>query len=85
MEKLSARGYSDAELSKAESSINFEDRQHFIKEKLKSTAIPLVYNTKYNRNFAGKNIRQKSEIENYIPQATHDSLHSIQEPTWLTS
>ena len=56
MEKLSARGYNDAELSKADSSINFKDRQHFIKEKLKSTAIPL-FNTKYNRNFAGKYIR----------------------------
>ena len=51
MEKLSARGYNDAELSK-------EDRQHFIKEKLKSTAIPLVFNTKYNHNFAGKYARQ---------------------------
>ena len=58
MEKLSARGYNDAELSRADSSINFEDRQHFIKEKLKSTAIRLVFNTKYNRNFAGKYIRQ---------------------------
>ena len=58
MEKLSARGYNDAELSKADSSINFEDRQYFIKEKLKSTAIPLVFNTKYNSNFAGKYIRQ---------------------------
>ena len=59
MEKLSARGYDDAELSKADSSINFEYRQNFIKEKLKSTAwIPLVFNTKYNRNFAGKYIRQ---------------------------
>ena len=58
MKKLSARGYNDTELSSAESSINFEDRQHFIKEKLKSTAIPLVFNTKYNRNFAGKYIRQ---------------------------
>ena len=57
MEKLSARGYNDAELSKADSSINFEDRKHFIKEKFKSTAIPLVFNTKYNRNFAGKYIR----------------------------
>ena len=57
MEKLSARGYNDAELSKANSSINFEDRQHFIKDKLKSTAIPLVFNTKYNHNFAGKYIR----------------------------
>ena len=54
METLSARGYNDAELSKADSSINFEDPQHFIREKLKSTAIPLVFNTKYNRNFAGK-------------------------------
>ena len=58
MEKLSARGYKDTELFKADSPINFEDRQHFIKEKLKSTAIPLVFNTKYNRNFAGKYIRQ---------------------------
>ena len=58
MEKLSARGYNDAELSKVDSSINFEDRQHFIKEKLTSTAIPLVFNTTYNRNFAGKYIRQ---------------------------
>ena len=58
MEKLSARGYKDAEFSKADSSINFEDRKHFIKEKLKSTAIPPVFNTKYNRNFAGKYIRQ---------------------------
>ena len=58
MEKLSARGYNDAELSRADSLINFEDRQHFIKEKLKSTAIRLVFNTKYNRNFAGKYIRQ---------------------------
>ena len=58
IEKLSARGYNDAELSRADSSINFEDRQHFIKEKLKSTAIRLVFNTKYNRNFAGKYIRQ---------------------------
>ena len=58
LEKLSARGYNDAELSKADSSINFEDRQHSIKEKLKSTAIPLVFNTKYNCNFAGKYIRQ---------------------------
>ena len=41
-----------------DSSINFEDRQHFIKEKLKSTAIPLVFNTKYNRNFSGKYIRK---------------------------
>ena len=59
MEKLSARGYNDAELSKADSFINFEDRQHFIKEKLKSTAIiPLAFNTKYSRYFAGKYIRQ---------------------------
>ena len=58
MEKLSARGFNDAELSRADSSINFEDRQHFIKEKLKSTAIHLVFNTKHNRNFAGKYIRQ---------------------------
>ena len=58
MEKLSARGYNDGELSSPESSINFEDRQHFNKEKPKSTAIPLVFNTKYNRNFAGKYIRQ---------------------------
>ena len=58
MEKLSARGYNDAELFKADFFINFEDRQHFIKEKLKSTAIPLVFNTKYNRHFAGKYIRQ---------------------------
>ena len=57
MEKLSARGYNDAELSRTDSSINFEDRQHFIKENLKSTAIRLVFNTKYNRNFAGKYIR----------------------------
>ena len=58
MEKLSARGYNDAELFKVDSFINFVDRQHFIKEKLKSTAIPLVFNIKYNRNFAGKYIRQ---------------------------
>ena len=58
MEKLSARGYNDAELFKADSSINFEDCQHFIKERLKSTAIPLVFNTNYNRTFAGKYIRQ---------------------------
>ena len=58
MEKSSARGYNDAELSKADSSINFEDRQHFIKERPKSTAILLVFNTKYNRNYAGKYIRQ---------------------------
>ena len=58
MEKLPDRGYNDAELSKADSSVNFEDRQHFIKEKLKSTAIPLVFNTRYDRNFAGKYIRQ---------------------------
>ena len=58
MEKLSARGYNDAEFSRADSSINFKDRRHFIKEKLKSTAIPLVFNTKFNRNFAGKYIRQ---------------------------
>ena len=57
-EKLSDSGYKDAELSKADFSINFEDRQNFIKEKLKSTAILLVFNTKYNRNFAGKHIRQ---------------------------
>ena len=80
MEKLSARGYNDAELSKADSSINFDDRQHFIKEKLKSTAIiPLAFNTKYSRNFAGKYIRQallktleyhrqECEIENDIPK-----------------
>ena len=66
MEKLSARGYNDAELSSAESSINFEDHQHFIKEKLKSTAIPLVFNTKYNRNFAGKYIRQALKHWNVI-------------------
>ena len=58
MEKLSARGYNDAELFKVDSFINFEDRQHFVKEKLKSTAIPLVFNTTHNRNFAGKYIRQ---------------------------
>ena len=58
MEELPARGYNDAELSKADSSINFEDRQHLIKEKLKSTAIPLVFNTRYIRNFAGKYIIQ---------------------------
>ena len=56
--KLSSRGYDDAELSKADSSINFEDRQHFIKEKPKSTAIPLVFKTKYNPHFAGKYIKQ---------------------------
>ena len=49
-----------------------------------------------NRNFAGKYIRQallkhwnvidKSvRLKNDIPQATHDSLQSIREPTWLTS
>ena len=43
---------------KADSSINFEDRQHFIKEKPKSTAIPLVFNTKNNHNFAVKYIGQ---------------------------
>ena len=37
---------------------NFGDRHYFIKERLKSTAIPLVFNTKYNRNFPGKYIRQ---------------------------
>ena len=58
MEKLSARGYNNTELSKADSSINFEDRQHFIKEKPKSTSIPLVFKTKYNPHFARKYIRQ---------------------------
>ena len=38
--------------------LNYEARTHFIKEKLKSTAIPLVFNTKYNRNFTRKYIRQ---------------------------
>ena len=83
-EKLSARGYNDAELSRADSSINYEDRQHFIKEKLKSTAIPLVFNTKYNRNFPMKYIRQvlechrqEREIENDIPQATHDTKPTV--------
>ena len=93
MEKLSARGYSDAELSRADSSINFEERQHFIKEKLKSTAIPLVFNTKYNGNFAGKYIRQalechrqEREIDMIFPKPPVIlSLQSIQEPTWLTS
>ena len=78
MEKLSARGYNDAELSRADSSINFEDRQHFIKEKLKSSAIRLVFNTKYNRNFAGKYIRQallKGPCADYIliPQGSTGS------------
>ena len=58
MEKLSARGYNDAKLSKVNSSINFEERQHFIKENPKSTAIPLVFKTKYNDHFARKYIRQ---------------------------
>ena len=58
MEKLSARGYNNTELSKADSSINFEDRQHFIKEKPKSTSIPLVFKTKYNPHFVGKYIGQ---------------------------
>ena len=91
MEKLSARGYNDAELSRADSSINYEDRQHFIKEKLKSTAIPLVFNTKYNRNFAGKYIRQalechrqEREIENDIPQATHDTKPTVDPRTYVT-
>ena len=55
MEKLSVRGYSN------QSTFNqstFEDRQHFIKEKPKSTAIPLVFKTKYNPHFAGKYIKQ---------------------------
>ena len=56
MEKLSARGYNNTELSKADSSINFEGRQHFIKEKPKSTSIPLVFKTKYNPHFTGKYI-----------------------------
>ena len=87
MEKLSARGYNVAELSRADSSINFEDRQHFIKEKLKSTAIPLVFNTKYNRNFAGKYIRQALEYhrqENDIPQATHDTKPTVDPRTYVT-
>ena len=91
MEKLSARGYNDAEHSRADSSINFEDRQHFIKEKLKSTAIPQVFNTKYNRNFAGKYIRQaleshrqEREIENDIPQATHDTKPTVNLRTYVT-
>ena len=48
----------NTKLSKADSSINFEDRQHFLKEKPKSTSIPLVFKTKYNPHFAGKYIRQ---------------------------
>ena len=59
MEKLSARGYNNTELSKADFSINFEDRQHFIKEKPKSTSIPLVFKTKYNPHFAKVEIFEK--------------------------
>ena len=94
MDKFSAGGYNDAELSRADSSINFEDRQHFIKEKLKSTAIPLVFNTKCSRNFAGKYIsmirqalechRQEHEIENDVPQATHDTKPTVDPRTYVT-
>ena len=57
-EKLSARGYSEAELEKTSASINFEDRQHLIQEKTKSTDIPLVFKTKYNPHYSGKLIRR---------------------------
>ncbi|XP_072046859.1 uncharacterized protein [Amphiura filiformis] len=58
MEKLSTRGYSEAELLKAGSSINFEDRHLFLEEKPKSREIPLVFKTKYAPHFAGKRIKQ---------------------------
>ena len=56
--KLSTRGYSDMELLKASSSINFDDRQRFLQEKQKSPEIPLVFKTKYNPYFAGKDIKK---------------------------
>ena len=70
--------------------------RHHAAEKPKSTAIPLVFKTKYNPHFAGKyigqaflkhwNIIEKNvKIENGIPQTTHDSLQSIREPTRFTS
>jgi hypothetical protein len=58
MKKLSARGYDDAELLKASSSINFEDRQLYIQERHKSPQIPLVFKTKYNPHFAGKDMKR---------------------------
>ena len=57
MEKLSARGYNDAELSRR-APLSILRTANTSSKKLKSTAIPLVFNTKYNRNFAGKYIRQ---------------------------
>ena len=56
--KLSARGYNEAELLKAGSSINFEDRHLFLEEIPKSREIPLVFKTKYAPHFAGKHITQ---------------------------
>ena len=58
METLSTRGYGEAELLKATSSVNFEDRQLFIQEKQKSPDIPLVFKMKYNPHFAGKDVKQ---------------------------
>ena len=48
--------------------------------------MPLVFNTKYNRNFAGKYIRQTLEYnrqENDIPQATHDTKSTVDPRTYV--
>ena len=57
-EKLLARGYSEAELDKASSSVSFEDRQTYIQEKPKTTEVPLVFKTKYNPHYAGKHLKK---------------------------
>ena len=57
-EKLLARGYSEAELDKASSSVSFEDRQNYIQENPKTTEVPLVFKTKYNPHYAGKYLKK---------------------------
>lgn len=69
IENLSARGYNEAELSKASSSINLEDLQLFIQEKPKSTAIPLFCKTKYNLTFL-ESISNRILLKNEISSAT---------------
>ena len=58
MEKFSARLNNYAELSKVSSSINKEDRQHFIKEKSKVHSVTSGLQDQVKPHFAGKYIRQ---------------------------
>ena len=57
-EKLETRGYTDQDLENAKKSVSFKDRHLFIREKPKSTEIPLVFKTTYYPHIRGKSLRQ---------------------------